>query len=122
MHVVDLLPTISEATGVALPQVPLDGTSFLRSLRDPAAPGARRYVYTERFSPIGAGPYTLDQAAVRDARWKLISTKQGETLYDLQGRHDDGPPVARPTGDAADARDRLRAELARVRGTLSYAW
>ncbi len=125
VHAVDLLPTLVELAGGTTDGLVLDGVSFADVLADPSAPGRRRFVYTERFAPIGAGPYDVDMMAVRDERYKLLVTKKGAfQLYDLQGRFDDGPlvPLDRARGEPAERGAALRRELERVRGGLRFEY
>lgn len=115
---VDLFPTLLALAEIPLPAgLVLDGTSFLPLLVDPTAPGARQFVFTERFSPIGPGPYEMDQSAVRDERYKLVRNKNNKLFfYDLAGRFDDGPglPPQALTGEQHGHFERLRSELERV--------
>jgi arylsulfatase B len=125
VHAVDLLPTLVELAGGSTEGLVLDGVSFADSLREPASPGHRRFVYTERFAPIGPGPYEVEQAAVRDERYKLVLTAKGRLqLYDLQGRHDDGPfvPYDRARGELAARGAALRAELERVHREVVFGY
>ena len=49
----------------------------------------RAFVYTERFGPLGPGPYDLDTRAVRDAGFKVFDRGRGPNLYfDLRGRNE----------------------------------
>jgi arylsulfatase A-like enzyme len=123
VHAVDLLPTVLELAGVSAEGLPLDGVSFASALRDPASPGQRNFVYTERFAPIGAGPYTADFVAIRDQRYKLLRTRQGDlVLFDLQGRNDDGSPLERLTPDQERERGLLEGELRRIADTVKYEY
>jgi arylsulfatase A-like enzyme len=119
VHVVDLLPTVAEIVGIdpALAGRPLDGRSFAGVLAAPESSGPRRFVYSERFEPLGPGPHRLDWRAVRDERYKLLELDGKLWFFDLAGRADDGP--ARPPSALAGAErarfEGLQAELARVR-------
>jgi arylsulfatase B len=126
VHVVDVLPTVAEWVGVdpARTGAPVDGVSFAESLRQPASPSRRRYVYTEKFGPAGPPPYRADQRAVRDDRYKLLTGPDGEWFYDLLGRDDDGP-ARRPEelqGDEKARYQALRAELDRMTRELVFAY
>ncbi|MEQ1502808.1 MAG: sulfatase-like hydrolase/transferase [Myxococcota bacterium] len=117
VHVVDVMPTLAELSGTDLqglrgmggmPPV-LDGISFAGVLADPAAPGPRSTVYTERFTPNGPrstvytersaangvlGALTLDEASIRDERYTLIRVGSDLSLYDhLANPVDDGPDL-----------------------------
>ncbi len=122
VHLVDLLPTIAEATG-AEPKGPIDGISFLEVLAKPSA-SPRDFVYVERFRPLGGGPYGLDLQTVRDDRYKIITDKQGKlSFHDLDGRHDDGPPKNPKSlkGEERKRFERLQGELKRLDKVLTYA-
>jgi arylsulfatase B len=127
VHVVDVLPTIAAWVGVdpAKTGAPLDGVSFADVLRTPASPGNRRFVYTEKFGPAGPPPYAkAPQRAVRDERYKLAVTTDGEWFYDLAGRNDDGPG-RRPealSGEEKARYEALAAELDRVERDTPFAW
>jgi arylsulfatase A-like enzyme len=119
VHVVDVLPTLARLTGLDPRNVGarLDGVSFAEVLREPTSPGGRKFVYTERMSPAGPPPWTGQWSAVRDERYKLVKSPDGEIrFFDLQGRNDDGP--ARERSELPDderARfDALLAELERA--------
>lgn len=124
VHLVDLLPTIAESSGISTSDRTLDGVSFLDVLSDPDGPSPRGFVYTERFRPVGGGPYRLDLRALRDDRYKVIRDRSGDlSFYDLQGRYDDGP-ARRPGALRGEARarfERLEGELARLEAQLRYA-
>jgi arylsulfatase A-like enzyme len=125
VHAVDLLPTVVELAGGTTDGLTLDGLSFAEVLRDPDARGPRRYVYTERFAPVGAGPYEIDMMAIRDERYKLLVTRKGALqLFDLQGRHDDGDfvPFAQARGALAENGERLRRELDRITAELRFEY
>ncbi|MEQ1568861.1 MAG: sulfatase-like hydrolase/transferase [Myxococcota bacterium] len=123
VHLVDVFPTIAELAGVDLrsatrpdgsPLV-LDGRSLLPMLADPAAAG-RAVVYAEDFGPNGSRTPDHDQRTVRDARFKMIVSPLvgSESLFDLQGRTDDGPELLAAGGlspEAQAAYTELRAAL-----------
>ncbi len=132
-HVVDLFPTIAEIAGLPLapatagglpgtqlvdPAVPLDGISLLPQLQRADAPAPRALLYTEKARGNGPPPWTVRQATIRDAEWKLIRTPRGESLYHLTGVGlDEGPDRA---GLRAD-RD-ARAAQARLSDALDAVW
>jgi arylsulfatase A-like enzyme len=121
VHTVDLFPTVAALTGVATGGLVLDGVSFAPVLADPSDPGDRTVVYTERFGPLGPGPYDLDVRAVRDARFKVFDRGRGPNLwFDLRGRNDDGPPITNPDAEQRAGFQQLEAELRRLRETLAY--
>jgi arylsulfatase A-like enzyme len=121
---VDLLPTIAEIAGAPLPDVPIDGVSFLPQLRDPTAPGARQYAWSDDFFPNGAPPYAPDSSMVRNAAYKLVRAygSGAEALYHYTGGIDEGPDLLAlgPLDDDAqaalfeleDVADAMRASLA----------
>lgn len=125
VHAVDLMPTLLEIAGVRPPEgLALDGVSFAPVLADPEAAGQRQLVFTERFSPIGGGPYDLDLVAVRDERYKLVRNKAGSLLfYDLQGRHDDGEGLSPRAleGERRARFEKLKRELERVLTEATFA-
>lgn len=87
-------PWMAAWTGAADPVV-LDGASFVPQLVDPLLPMPRRYLWFERFVPNVAP--NEEWRAVSDGDFKLRYRDNVsppiETLYDLRGRHDDGPDL-----------------------------
>ena len=80
----DLFATIAEIAGV--PSSAEDSVSLLPYLDDPTLPTTLRrpHAYAETFSPNGLGPYTSEERAIRDDRYKLIWRDGGyEELFDL---------------------------------------
>lgn len=69
---VDIFATLADIGGVAASTE--DSLSLLPYLADPglATQAARPFVYAEKFSPNGLGPYTSHEKAVRDETYKLI--------------------------------------------------
>lgn len=125
VHVVDVVPTIAKLSGVdpAKAGRALDGVDFVDVLKNPDAPGQRRFVYTERMSPAGPPPWRQHWRAVRDARYKLVIDPAGdETFYDLQGRFDDGPgrDPSELSGEEIARYRALKAELQRVTTATPY--
>jgi arylsulfatase B len=102
VHLLDLFATIAESAGVdlggevppaLLDGVTLDSRSFLPLLRgDPSAQG-RDVVHTEQFNPPGRPPYNTDWRMSRDERFKVVTSNGTPTLFDLEGRFDDGPAL-----------------------------
>ena len=85
---VDLFATIAEIAGVAAAAE--DSLSLLPYFANPSRPTllVRPYIYEERFEPNGAGPYSDERRAIRDATYKLIwRDGQYEELFNL----DDDP-------------------------------
>ena len=126
VHVVDVLPTVAELAGndPALTGKALDGRSFARVLSEPSSPGPRRFAYSERFEPLGPGPYRIDWRAVPDERHKLIELAGKQWFYDLHGRFDDGP-ARKPSALKGAERKRLeilQAELERVRREVRFEY
>ena len=86
----DLLATVAEIAGA--PHGSPDSESFLPYLTNPSRASIRRFAYAEFFLPIGLGPYTRFERAIRDSRYKLVRRfrRQGlgivieNELYDLQ--------------------------------------
>jgi arylsulfatase A-like enzyme len=88
VHLVDLFGTILDVAEAPGPGVPTDSVSLV----DPARPRALRWVplrervFAGRFKPNAAppfGPFTVERRALRDARYKLVRTENGDELYDL---------------------------------------
>lgn len=82
---IDVLPTLLDACGVALPDgVAIDGRSFLPLLRGQDVEWPRRYLAIQ--SHRGNNPVRYHQFMIRDDRWKLVhpSGFSNEAL--------DGPP------------------------------
>src|SRR5262249_2526951 len=78
-HACDLTPTILELAGVAAPekingvrQMPIEGTSFAASLKDPNAPSKTRPQYFEMFGHRG----------LWHAGWKAVAYHPPGTPYD----------------------------------------
>jgi arylsulfatase A-like enzyme len=76
---VDVWSTIADLSGARLDPLPtLDGISFLRLIRNPAATSLRPWCFSQLFSP--PGPYTsvVDLAehgrSLQDGDWKYIRT------------------------------------------------
>jgi arylsulfatase A-like enzyme len=121
VHLVDVLPTVAQLAGVPTTGLELDGVSFAPVLADPSDPGNRTFVYTERFGPLGPGPYDLDTRAVRDVRFKVMDRgRAGDLYFDLRGRDDDGPPVTAPDPEQRAGFVRVKAELERLRTDLRF--
>lgn len=124
VHVVDLLPTIAEWTGVdpAVTGRPIDGVSFAPVLRDPTSRGARTFVYTEHFGPAGPPPYRGEGFAVRDDRYKLVVERGQELFFDLQGSTTDGRAIEVTSlqGEERERYLRLKAELDRVHRDVHF--
>ena len=115
VHVVDLLPTVAELARVK-PERNVDGFSLLPLLADPKAPFKREVLFTERFRPVGPGPWNEVQVAVRDKRYKLMEIrKEGEPnerfVFDLRGKVIDGEPLTDLDADAKAAVRRLETAL-----------
>jgi arylsulfatase A len=79
-HACDLLPTLAELTGVATPDVQLDGRSLAAVLADRSAetPHAGHVLHWQ----VGEGANT--DWAVRDGDWKLIGRTRDTTRGDKQ--------------------------------------
>lgn len=85
VHACDLAPTLMELVGVAppavvngVPQMPLEGTSFAASLRDPTAPSKEKPQYFEMFGHRGivhqgwkAVAYHPPETPFENDRWEL---------------------------------------------------
>lgn len=82
---IDLMATVAEIAGIESSGE--DSHSFLPYLRDPTAAtqAARPYIYNERFTPNGPGPYTDEERSLRGERYKVI-WRNGiyEEMFDLE--------------------------------------
>jgi N-sulfoglucosamine sulfohydrolase len=114
---VDVLPTILEATGIALPQG-LAGRPLQPLLRPDQAPSWRKHLFTE-MNFHTANMY-LPQRTVRDGQFKLLlnlAPAAGQTaleLYDLQADPEESNNLAEEPA-FADRRQRLESALGQWR-------
>ena len=107
---VDLLPTVGQAAGAAVPANG-DGVSFLPQIRgDKGAP--REWLYSW-YSPRQQADMKVSECAF-DHGWKLYRTGQ---LFDLKADPAEQKPLqtAALTGDAAAAAKKLQAALDRFK-------
>ncbi len=83
VHVSDLFATVAEQAGVdlsvSLPETVIDGVSLAGILRDPNAPDARAFNYTETVP----GNVADGRFAVRNQRYKLVYNAGVDEFYDL---------------------------------------
>jgi arylsulfatase A len=103
----DLLPTLVEVSGAALPAAPVDGVSFAPGLRGEARDDERHAAFVQMGSRYFA----------RDRRWKLHNDGR---LYDVERDFDEihalGESAAHPaTPESSEARLRLTAHLESLR-------
>ncbi len=78
----DVFATVLDLAHIDGPR-PEDSVSFASQLQEPGASSARRYAYTEHFSPNGMGPYTSYAASIRDDRYTLVFVDgKPDQLYD----------------------------------------
>lgn len=113
---VDLLPTIADLLGRPLDAAEtaqVDGTSFADALWTDHLPRDERSIYAEIF-----GPNTHDVAArrnhrraVTDGRFKLVSSPEGEQLYDLREDPWEKEDLLKRPGEPPAALQRLRGLL-----------
>jgi hypothetical protein len=86
VQVSDLFATIADLAGKPHPTA-VDSVSLVPYFSTPSQPSLRTTVHAERFEPLGFGPYTRHDVAVRDAQFKLLrfatATSSSEALYDL---------------------------------------
>jgi arylsulfatase A-like enzyme len=80
VHLVDVFATVAELRGVA--STAEDSRNLVPYLADPGRASLRRFDYAGRFRREG-GAYVRREQAVRDERWKLIRTLDGERVFDL---------------------------------------
>jgi len=107
VHTTDLFATISGAVG-ANGAVGIDSVDMAAALADPASPGPRQWVYTERFRPNGVGPYEVRDRAVRDTRFKLVRREINgiwvdDLLFEVVVDPDEALDLADPTPVGAQA-------------------
>ncbi|NCG21384.1 MAG: sulfatase-like hydrolase/transferase [Rhodobacterales bacterium] len=130
VHVVDLLPTLTELAHInpdaivrdGVPVI-LDGQSLLPYLTDPTLPGARQTLYTERFFESGPGPYNTDHRGLRNDTHKLIRVGPGEAFYALDDPFEyEGPPIAEAdrTADEQAIYQALSIELDERLADMAY--
>jgi arylsulfatase A-like enzyme len=122
VNTTDIFATLAELAGIGLERVlppgyELDSISFGPSLADTGAAGARRFAYSEFFSPNGTGPKTIERCMVRNARYKLMLDRESELLFDLLADPEERRPVA--LDDLAALGDDVRRELAELRAHLA---
>jgi len=102
IHACDLAPTLLELVGVAAPatvngvqQMPLEGTSFAASLRDPTAPSKAAPQYFEMFGHRGivhegwkAVAFHPPETPFEDDRWELFHLERDfSEVHDLAAEH-----------------------------------
>jgi arylsulfatase A-like enzyme len=128
VSVVDLLPTVLEAAGAAPAALPIDGVSILPLLRGDAT-ATRTSVYAEQFSPNGDPALaTSDNRVIRDAGYKLISSREGEQRFFAYapGAVDEGPDLLASgtplTAEQDAAFLRLQAEMDAAVADMTYDW
>jgi arylsulfatase A-like enzyme len=87
---VDLFPTVLDLLGIdeqaaIVDGRPIDGVSMLPYMLDATQASLRTWVFAERFTPNGLGPYQAVGRMVRDERWKLIQRAgQVDLFYDME--------------------------------------
>lgn len=108
----DILPTIFEACGLALPQgETFDGESFLNQIT--GKPGTHRdwlFFHHDPLPGTGKKDYTLQRWAI-DKRWKL--SEQTGNLYDLAADPEETTPINVQTAgpEAVAARKKLQGVI-----------
>jgi arylsulfatase A-like enzyme len=101
VNLTDLYATVGELLGATSRAE--DSVSLVPYLSDPGRPSLRELDYTEHFAPNGHSVKTRWDRAVRDGRFKLIRTLQGERFYDLVA----DPGEEHPLGLSGPAYERL---------------
>ncbi len=126
MGAVDIWRTVRDVTGASelpgmIPQgLVIDSVSFLPLLRDAQAAGARKYAFSEIFTPIGNPawcPMGTLQRMVTDGKWKLIRTGNPgvEELYRIdQDPMEQTNLLPPPSIQVLRRYQELRAELDRL--------
>ncbi len=117
VHAVDVLPTVLEVLGVDLPdqvegvpQAPVDGSSFMASLTDPAAPESHPTQYYEMFGC----------RALYDQGWKAV------TYHPIQdsrtGFDEDVWELYHVAEDPAECRDLAAKEPGKLQELVDRWW
>jgi arylsulfatase A-like enzyme len=127
-HVVDVLPTVAELAGVDLATfgTAFDGVSLLPTLADPETPSGRTVLYSEKFRPGGAGPFSTDLRTMRIGKYKLLVDVCAADVEFFEYRpnaYDEGPDLlsAGPLTPAQQkAYDELTLRLAAFTDGLTY--
>ncbi len=92
---VDLAPTLLELAGLPEPVTGWQGTSLAESVRTGAEPPAHAVAMEVGVTP---GVPTVPQHAIRDGRWKLITSLEDarvvDALYDLEADPGEGRNLA----------------------------
>lgn len=85
VNLTDLFATIAKLGNAEMPAgAGLDSVSLVPYFTNPSRASLRDYVYSEKFSPNGSGPYSRGAKAVRDLQYKLVRTQAGaERMADL---------------------------------------
>jgi len=115
VHITDVFAAARDLAGLDDDGDVRDAVSFLPYVADPALPSRREVLFVERFDPNGFGERESYRRMVRDDRYKLrdVSFEDGQLqLFRITpGVLDEGEPIDDPTGDDAEAYDRLRDAL-----------
>ena len=128
VHFVDLFPTIAEIAEVSADEqdVEIDGVSFLAQLQAPDVPQERAAVYSEKFYPNGAPPYSYHHRMVTNGQWKLVRSEDGgvtESLYRIDPWLEGADKIDTVGRDpwATAAYELLSGEMADRMENLEYA-
>jgi arylsulfatase len=109
---IDVLPTIAELTGAALPaDVKLDGRSFAGPLNGAGGEWPDRYLFTHlgRWPTGQAQKAKFSNCAVRSSRFRLVNDKE---LYDLNA----------DPAETTNVIERFPAEVAAMRAAYDTWW
>jgi arylsulfatase len=117
VHVIDVVPTVLEAIGLeppaqvrGVPQAPIEGTSFLASIDDPAAPPTRTVQYFEMFGC----------RALYEDGWKAVAF---HPIWDPGPRfEDDVWELYHVEVDPSECHDLAVAEPERLRRMIDRWW
>jgi len=118
VEAVDVVPTVLETLGLAVPAHRVEGASLLPLLHDRPAEDWRRFVYSELDYSYRQARLTLGKTvqqcrafSLRDERWRYVWwLGEAEQLFDLHADPDEMNDLGRDAGTEA-LREQMRARL-----------
>jgi arylsulfatase len=115
---VDVLPTLCEIAGAAVPaDAEVEGRSLVPLLRDAAAPWPDRSLVTHvgRWEPGHAAASQFAGCRIRHGRWSLVNTRNRADAWELYD-------VAADPGETADVAAAHPEVVARLAGDYAAWW